>query len=78
MSEPTSTRLNSDYRDALSVLRGAVLDLTEDTVREIILEHIDGLADLLVRGVEPLVQMPLSEAQAESDAEHLSAKESAA
>lgn len=66
MSEPTTTRLAGEYRLALFKLRQAI---TNGESAEALLDHVQDLADELMRGTGPLVEVPLSVAQAELEAE---------
>jgi hypothetical protein len=66
MSEPTTTRLAGEYRFALFQLRRAI---TNGESPEAVLDRVQDLADELMRGTAPLVQVPLSVAHAELEAE---------
>lgn len=60
----TTTRLRGVYVDRLAILRASILDLTDDSVRDVLLDRVQDLADELVRGTAPLEELTLDQALA--------------
>ncbi len=65
MAEPTTTQLSERYRAALSALRRDIVRHSSNETAELLLDRIQDLADELMRGTAPLVEVPLSVAEQE-------------
>lgn len=62
MSDQATTRLADPYRAALQTLRRDIMLMTNEPVTAVLLDRVQDVADELMRGTAPLVQVPLSEA----------------
>jgi hypothetical protein len=67
----TSTKLAPEYRFALFSLRAAIVNSTDERTAELLLNRVQDLADQLMRGTAPLVEVPLATIQAEYEAEKI-------
>jgi hypothetical protein len=74
VSEPTTSRVSSRYRNSIEALRGSIYALTEGSARDVLLDQLDDLAGLIGMGFAPLEEVPLSVAVAELDAERARAR----
>lgn len=64
-----TTRLAERYRAALYALRRDIVRHSSTETAELLLDRVQDLANELMRNTAPLVQVPLSVAQAELEAE---------
>lgn len=65
-TEQYSTRLAEPFRATLAALRRDISTMTDAPTAAVLLDRVQDLADELIRGTAPLVQVPLSAAELEA------------
>lgn len=66
MSAEVTTRLAEPFRATLAALRRDISTMTDAPTATVLLDRVQDLADELIRGTAPLVQVPLSAAELEA------------